>query len=132
MLQCQHPGVARAGRAVCVQFVDWKAGDYILLERFDNYSAVSAPASGFAGKKVAYFDKLQFFFVPEDNARLVGVQAGTYDYAVNIPSDLLSTVKSDKNIVPIITNHPPIYPIMLVNNKKSLLATRRRLRLRSR
>ncbi len=105
------------------KFVEWKAGDYILLERFDKYSAVDTPASGFAGKKVAYFDKLQFFFVPEDNARLVGVQAGTYDYAVNIPSDLLSTVKDDPNVVPIITNHPPIYPIMLVNNKKSLLAT---------
>jgi peptide/nickel transport system substrate-binding protein len=102
-------------------FVEWKAGDYILLERFAGYSSSPAAASGFAGEKVAYLDKLQFFFVPEDNARLVGVQAGTYDYAVNIPNDLLVNVEGDPSIFPIITDHPPIYPIALVNNRAGLM-----------
>ena len=56
------------------KFVEWKAGDYILLERFAGYASSPAAASGFAGEKVAYFDKLQFFFVSEDNARLVGIE----------------------------------------------------------
>jgi len=110
------------------KFVEWKAGDYILLERFDGYVPSSMPASGFAGKKVAYFDKLQFFFVPEDNARLVGIQSGTYDYVANIPNDLLANVEGDANIVPIITNHPPIYPIALINNRNSLLANNYKLK----
>lgn len=104
------------------KFVQWKAGDYILLERFAGYSSSPAPASGFAGQKVAYFDKLQFSFVPEDNARLVGIESGTYDYAVNIPNDLLANVEGNSDIVPIITDHPPIYPIALINNRNSLLA----------
>lgn len=103
------------------KFVEWKAGDYILLERFPGYVASPAPASGFAGQKVAYFDNLQFFFVAEDNARLVGVESGTYDYALNIPNDLLVNVESNRNIVPIITDHPPIYPIALVNNRTGLM-----------
>ena len=45
------------------KFVEWKAGDYILLERSAGYASSPAAASGFAGEKVAYFDKLQFFFV---------------------------------------------------------------------
>jgi len=103
------------------RFVEWRAGDYILLERFPGYSASPAEASGFVGQKVAYFDELQFFFVPEDNARLVGVESGTYDYAVNIPNDLLVNVSGNTSIFPIITDHPPIYPIALVNNRTGLM-----------
>jgi len=103
------------------QFVEWKAGDYILLERFPGYVASPAAASGFAGQKVAYFDELQFFFVAEDNARIVGVESGTYDYAVNIPNDLYVNVEGNDDIYPIITDHPPIYPIALVNNRTGLM-----------
>jgi len=103
------------------RFVEWKAGDNILLERFPGYVASPAPASGFSGQKVAYFDNLQFFFVAEDNARLVGVESGTYDYAVNIPNDLYTNVEDNPDILPIITDHPPIYPIALVNNRAGLM-----------
>jgi peptide/nickel transport system substrate-binding protein len=100
------------------KLVEWKAGDYILLERFDNYVASDLPASGFAGKKTAYFDQLQFFAVTEANARVIGIQSATYDYVANIPTDLVSTVEGNPNIVQIIIDHPPIYPIALVNNKQ--------------
>jgi len=83
--------------------------------------ASPAPASGFAGQKVAYFDKLQFFFVAEDNARLIGVESGTYDYVVNIPNDLYVTVEGNPDVFSIITDHPPIYPIALVNNRTGLM-----------
>ncbi|RLE29312.1 ABC transporter substrate-binding protein [Candidatus Acetothermia bacterium] len=104
------------------KFAEWKAGDYIKLVRFEGYSARDDAASGYAGKRVAYFDELIFYFVPEDNARLVGIQAGTYDYAVNIPNDLYPNVEGDPNIVPIIVDHPPIYPIALCNTISGLTA----------
>ncbi len=104
------------------RFVEWRAGDYILLERFEDYQSPGGEASGFAGQRVAYFDQLQFFMVPEDNARLVGMQASTYDYATNIPNDLLVNVEGDANITPLIMDHPPIYPIGLLNNKSGLTA----------
>ena len=103
------------------QFVEWKAGDYILLKRFPGYVASPAPASGFAGQKVGYFDQLQFFFVAEDNARLVGVTSGTYDYVANIPNDLYVSVEGNPDVFAIITDHPPIYPIALVNNRTGLM-----------
>ena len=103
------------------KFVEWKPGNYILLERFDDYVASALPASGFAGDKVAYFDRLQFFAVPEANARLIGLQAGTYDYAANIPNDLASSVEGDSEVIQIIIDHPPIYPIALVNNKQGIM-----------
>ena len=104
------------------KFVEWKSGDYILLERFDDYASPQGEPSGYAGERVAYFDQLKFFIVPEDNARLVGIQAGTYDYVVNIPNDLYPNIKDDPNITSIITDHPPIYPIALLNNKAGLTA----------
>jgi len=104
------------------EFVSWQSGNYILLKRFDQYSALSTPASGFAGAKMAYFDELKFFFISDDNARIVGMQSGTYDYALDIPNDLYPNIKDDANIVPIITDHPPIYPIMLINSKTGITA----------
>ena len=103
------------------QFAEWRSGDYILLERFVGYTCATGAASGFAGQKVAYFDKLQFFFVAEDNARLIGLESGTYDYVMNIPNDLYSTVQNNADVVAIITDHPPIYPIALVNNRTGLM-----------
>jgi len=103
------------------QLVEWKAGDYVLLERFEDYVASSLPASGFAGEKVAYFDQLQFFAVTEANARVIGVQAGTYDYVANIPNDLVTSVEGDSSVIQIIIDHPPIYPIALVNNKQGIM-----------
>ena len=104
------------------KFAEWKAGDYIRLVRFDRYVAREDKPSGFAGKRTAYFDELIFYFVPEDNARLVGVQAGTYDYVVNIPNDLYPDIEGDPNIVPIIADHPPIYPMALCNTIAGLTA----------
>ena len=104
------------------KFVEWKSGDYILLERFDDYASPEGEPSGFAGRRIAYFDQLKFFIVPEDNARLVGIEAGTYDYAVNIPNDLYPNIKDNPDIVAIITDHPPIYPIALLDTKAGLTA----------
>ncbi len=104
------------------KFVEWKSGDYILLERFEDYASPQGEPSGYAGRRTAYFDQLKFLIVPEDNARLVGIQSGTYDYVVNIPNDLYPNIKDNPDIVAIITDHPPIYPIGLLNTKAGLTA----------
>lgn len=103
-------------------FVEWRPGDYILLKRFEDYAALDTPQSGFSGKKTAYFDQIQFFAVPEVGARVAGTQAGTYDYAANIPNDLAPTVEGDPNVIQVIIDNPPIYPIALLNNKQGIMA----------
>lgn len=103
------------------RFVEWRPGEYILLERFRDYVPCGLPGSGYAGKKVAYFDQLKFIPVTEANSRVIGIQANTYDYAANIPSDLASSVAGNPSIVKIVVDHPPIYPIALVNNKKGIM-----------
>jgi len=103
------------------KLVEWRPGESILLERFAGYVPSSLPASGFSGQKIAYFDRLQFFPVTEPNARVIGLQANTYDYAANIPSDLAVSVEGNPSIVQIIVDHPPIYPIALVNNKQGIM-----------
>lgn len=104
------------------EFVEWKAGDYILLKRFENYSNPPQPASGFAGKKEAYFDKIEFSMVSEAGARVSGVKAGNYDYSTKVPTDMIARIEGSENSEPVITDHPPIYPIMLINTQKGVLA----------
>ena len=47
------------------RFVDWKAGHEIILERFDKYVKRSEKSDGYAGERVAYFDRI--VFVPDRN-----------------------------------------------------------------
>lgn len=104
------------------EFVEWKSGDYILLKRFEDYSNPDMKASGFVGKKEAYFDELKFSMVSEAGARVSGVEAGTYDYAANVPTDMIANIERSDTAEPVIMDHPPIYPIMLINTQTGVLA----------
>ncbi|MBS3812873.1 ABC transporter substrate-binding protein [Candidatus Bipolaricaulota bacterium] len=104
------------------KFVEWKAGDYISLERFNNYSNPPTAPSGFAGRKLAYFESIKFSMVSEAGARVSGVKAGNYDYATKIPTDMIATIEGSASTDPVITDHPPIYPIMLINTQTGVLA----------
>lgn len=62
------------------RFVEWRRGTMVRLARFANYQAVDRPPDGVAGRRVAYIDELQFFFVPETSVRVLGVEAGDYHF----------------------------------------------------
>jgi len=99
----------------------WESGESIRLERFPEYVMSSSPPSGFAGRKEATFDVLQFYFIPDNIVRFIGIESGAYDYAVDLPSRFLAEIDGNPEIRPILTNHPPIYAIALLNNRSGPL-----------
>jgi peptide/nickel transport system substrate-binding protein len=80
------------------RFVEWKAGHEIILERFDKYVGRSEKGDGYAGERVAYFDRIVFVPVPDPGTRVSGVKAGEYDYAENIPGDLFEGLEHDPGV----------------------------------
>ncbi|MGD1879519.1 MAG: ABC transporter substrate-binding protein [Kiloniellaceae bacterium] len=65
------------------KFVDWKDGDYVKLEAFDDY---------FGGKPTA--KTVTYKVVPELSARIAGLVSGEYDIIVNVPPDQVATLDS--------------------------------------
>jgi peptide/nickel transport system substrate-binding protein len=81
------------------QFVEYEADRHILVERFDDYSARDEEPNGYGGGKTAYADTIRFIPVPDEAARVAGLQAGDYDYLEDISPDHFETIEGDPNVV---------------------------------
>jgi len=80
------------------RFVEWERGQHVRLVRFEDYAAVDAPASGFAGHKAAYFDEIVWVFVPEIAARMLGVEAGDFHFATEVDNDAFPRYEDDPRV----------------------------------
>src|SRR5690606_8379173 len=69
------------------RFVERQADAYIRLERFEDYAALPGDPNGYGGHKYAYVDRMEFVPVPDEAARIAGLQAGDYHYLENISPD---------------------------------------------
>ena len=81
------------------RFVEHQPDQHILVERFDDYTARDEPPNGYGGGKTAYADTIRFIPVPDEAARVAGLQAGDYDYLEDIVPDNFETVEGSDGIV---------------------------------
>ena len=109
------------------RFVEKNPGRYVLLERFKDYSARTDTVGGYAGNRVAYFDKLQFIPVPDVGTRVNGVKAGDYDYAEQISGDLYDQLNSDGSVKTIV-NEGAIFGLLFFNSKEGVFKGNYKLR----
>lgn len=96
------------------KFVEWVPDQQVVLERFDEYVASEKPASGLAGERIAYADKIVIKSVPEQSTRLAGVQTGEFQFAEEIPQDQYEIVESDPNAEPVIVT-PDGMEMVIIN-----------------
>ncbi len=96
------------------RFVEFQADRYTLMERFPDYASLDTPHSGYAGAKPAYIDELEFVPVPDEAARLAGLQSGEYHYLEEIIPDQIETVGDDPN-VSIEILPPRSYGVIIMN-----------------
>jgi peptide/nickel transport system substrate-binding protein len=81
------------------RFVEHQPDQHILVERFDDFSARDEDQSGYGGGKIAYADTIRFIPVPDEAARVAGLQAGDYDYLEDISADHFESIEGDPNVV---------------------------------
>jgi peptide/nickel transport system substrate-binding protein len=100
------------------QFKERKPDQYVLLTRFDGYSARKEAASGYGGKRVAVVDELRFVPVPNANTRVEGALAGQFHYADLLPIEALGRLeKAPSKVVPLMT--PSFgFPYLVFNTKE--------------
>jgi peptide/nickel transport system substrate-binding protein len=96
------------------QFVEMLADRYTLLTRFDDYVGVDSEPSGYAGRKAAFLDEIEFVPVPEEAARVAGLQAGEYHYLEEIIPDQIEILQGDPNVT-IEILPPRSYGVVIMN-----------------
>jgi len=104
------------------RFKERKPDAYVLLTRFDKYSARKEAASGYGGKREALIEELRFVPVPSANTRVEGALAGQYDYADLLPVEALPRLeKASGKTLPIMT--PSFgFPYLVLNTKEGVAA----------
>ncbi|OOG45398.1 ABC transporter substrate-binding protein [Polaromonas sp. A23] len=104
------------------RFKERRPDQYVLLTRFDGYSARAEVASGYGGKRVAMVEELRFVPVPNANTRVEGALAGQFHYADLLPIEALARLeKASGKAVPIMT--PSFgFPYLVFNTKDGSLA----------
>ena len=102
------------------QFVERQADAYTLLARFEDYVGLDSAPSGYAGGKAAYLDEIEFIPVPDEAARVAGLQAGEYHYLEEIIPDQIAVLGDDPNVrIEILP--PRSYGVIAMNTAGGLL-----------
>jgi len=104
------------------KFKERKPDQYVLLTRFDKYSARKEAPNGYGGKREAAIEELRFVPVPNANTRVEGALAGQYDYADLLPVEALPRLeKASGKTLPIMT--PSFgFPYLVLNTKEGVAA----------
>lgn len=104
------------------RFKERRPDQYVLLTRFENYSARKEAASGYGGKREALVEELRFLPVPNANTRVEGALAGQYHYADLLPIEALPRLEKAKDkVVPLMTQSFG-FPYLVLNTKEGSMA----------
>ena len=101
------------------KFVEFQADRFTLLDRFDDYVGLDSPPSGYAGSKAAFLDEIEFIPVPEEAARVAGLQAGEYNYLEEIIPDQIAVLQDSPGVT-IEILPPRSYGIIILNTAGGL------------
>lgn len=81
-------------------------GDRLTVDRYDGYKPSPLKASFMSGKKVAYFDQVEYVIVPDQNARIAALKTGQIDILETVPGDFYKDLSKTSGVtVQIITNN---------------------------
>lgn len=100
------------------KFVEWQTDRYIVVERFDDYVPTANDADGMAAPKMAYCDTITFYPVADKTTRITGVQTGTYDVAVGVPSNMYASMVAEPSVEVYLADLA-ITPGLMFNNVNS-------------
>jgi len=103
------------------RFEEWRPARYIRLVRFDGYQSLEGDPSGYVGRRVAYLDELLFIPVSEAQTRVAGLQAGDYDVALAIPTDLYEILEVNPRLATYRVGPPNNAPLYF-NMSEGLMA----------
>ena len=107
------------------KLVEWVSDTHVHMERFEEYAARDSEPMGYGGLKKQYVDEIFFIPVPDEAARIAGLQAGDYHFLDDISPDHLETFEGDDDII---ANPEPFTWMSLVLNTQEGIMSDVRMR----
>jgi peptide/nickel transport system substrate-binding protein len=80
------------------RFVEWQPDRFVKLTRYDGYQSRPEPPNGLAGKREAIIKDLQFIPATDDAARVAGLKAGDYQFAMFVAADYHAELQGNSAI----------------------------------
>lgn len=84
------------------KFVEWKAGQHTLLERYDGYYRAGVANYALAADKAKtgiegpFFDRIRIRVIPETNTAIAALEAGELTYYGSMEPSMVDRLKSEK------------------------------------
>ncbi len=103
------------------RLVEWRPDAYIRFERFADYAALEGEPNGYGGHKFAFVDQIEFIPVPDEAARVAGLQAGDYQLGMDIGNDQYEVLNGAPGIVAEILE-PTNWDVFFLNWKSPLMS----------
>lgn len=100
---------------------EWQPDAYIRFERFEEYASLESPVNGYGGAKYQYPDVIEFIPVPDEAARIAGLQAGDYHNAMQIANDQYPVLVDSQGIIAEI-QHPTEWDVFFLNWQSPMMA----------
>jgi peptide/nickel transport system substrate-binding protein len=102
------------------KLAEWKHDQYVDLDRFADYRPSTAPASGYAGARIAYVDHVRFSIIPDDSAARAALQTNAVDLITEVQPEHIAELQAaglDVQTAPGLARN-----VLLINDKDPLLA----------
>jgi peptide/nickel transport system substrate-binding protein len=103
------------------RLVEWQRDAAMRFERFDDYTSASEDGpKGYGGTKYAYADAIEFIPVPDEAARVAGLQAGDYHLGLDIGNDQYTVLQDFPGVVAEILT-PTNWDVFFLNWKSPMM-----------
>jgi len=103
------------------KLVEWQRDARMRFEKFADYqSAAGDTTIGYGGKKFAYLDAIEFIPVPDEAARVAGLQAGDYHISLNVGNDQYEVLKDYPGVIAEILT-PTNWDVFFLNWKSPMM-----------
>lgn len=103
------------------KLVEWQRDAKMRFEKFAEYqSAPGDTTVGYGGKKFAYLDAIEFIPVPDEAARVAGLQAGDYHLSLNVGNDQYEVLKDYPGVISEILT-PTNWDVFFLNWKSPMM-----------
>jgi peptide/nickel transport system substrate-binding protein len=82
------------------EFVEWKKDSAIRLKRFKDYTVDPRPTSGFAGKRQALVDEVEFIPIRDSSVRAAALERADVDVAIDLTRQDMERYKGKSGLTP--------------------------------
>lgn len=98
----------------------WRRGQFVELERFADYVPLAEPGSGYAGARIARFERLRFVIIPEAVAAIAALKGGSIDVVPSVSPD---TIAELEKVPGIRLHHQSLlgWTVLLLNTRDPVL-----------